>query len=212
MKRIVLAALTIAALLAVCVSGCGRLAPTPPPPPEETPVAPADTPTPPPAPPEETSVVILVPEDPSVFNSLVTDTGYQQMLMELVLLGLTDIDPVGEFFLELAAEMPTIENGGVVVDEDAWTMDVTWTMRDDVYWADGEPVTADDVIFTWNGIADPVGGIWAEGRDYTESIERITTTRSSSTTIPSIPTIGSSSAERTSGSGPNTTATGRRAL
>ncbi|NIQ82894.1 MAG: hypothetical protein GTN93_33435, partial [Anaerolineae bacterium] len=51
-----------------------------------------------------------------------------------------------------------LENGGVVVDEDAWTMDVTWTMRDDVYWADGEPVTADDVIFTWNAIADPVGG------------------------------------------------------
>ncbi len=95
------------------------------------------------------------------------------MLMELVLLGLTDIDPEGEFFLELAAEMPTLENGGVVVDEDAWTMDVTWTMRDDVYWADGEPVTADDVIFTWNAIADPVGGIWAEGRDYTESIEKI---------------------------------------
>ncbi len=178
MKRIALVALTIATLVAVFVSGCATPAP-PPPPPEESPAAPAETPvptTPPeptPAPPEETSITILIPEDPSVFNSLVTDTGYQQMLMELVLLGLTDIDPEGEFFLELAAEMPTLENGGVVVDEDAWTMDVTWTMRDDVYWTDGEPVTADDVIFTWNAIADPVGGIWAEGRDYTESIEKI---------------------------------------
>ena len=174
MKRVILATVAIAVLLTLFVSGCGPAAA--PPPPEEPPAAPADTPTPttpPPAPPEETSIVILVPEDPGVFNSLVTDSGYQQMLMELVLLGLTDIDPEGEFYLELAAEMPTIENGGVVVDEDAWTMEVTWTMRDDVYWADGEPVTADDVIFTWNAIADPETGIWAEGIDYTESIEVI---------------------------------------
>jgi peptide/nickel transport system substrate-binding protein len=52
-------------------------------------------------------------------------------------------------------------------------MDVTWNMRDDVFWADGEPVTADDVIFTWEAIADPEGGIWAEGLDYTDSIEKI---------------------------------------
>jgi peptide/nickel transport system substrate-binding protein len=177
MKRLLLATVTIATLLTLFVSGCAPPSPTPPP--EETPAPPAETPvptTPPepsPAPPEETSIVILIPEDPGVFNSLVTDTGYQQMLMELVLLGLTDIDPQGEFYLELAAEMPTIENGGVVVDEEAWTMDVTWTLRDDIYWADGEPVTADDVIFTWNAIADPEFGIWAEGIDYTESIEKI---------------------------------------
>ncbi|MGB3905019.1 MAG: peptide ABC transporter substrate-binding protein [Anaerolineae bacterium] len=174
MKRVILATVAIAVLLTLFISGCFPVAT--PPPPEEPPAAPADTPTPttpPPAPPEETSIVILIPEDPGVFNSLVTDTGYQQMLMELVLLGLTDIDPQGEFYLELAAELPTLENGGVVVDEDAWTMDVTWTLRDDVYWADGEALTADDVIFTWNAIADPETGIWAEGIDYTESIERI---------------------------------------
>jgi peptide/nickel transport system substrate-binding protein len=122
---------------------------------------------------EETSITILIPEDPTGFNGLVTDTGYEQTLMELALLALTDIDPQGEIFLEMAAEMPTIDNGGVVVDEDAWTMDVTWTMRDDVFWADGEPVTADDVIFTWDAIADPEGGTWAEGIDYTDSIEKI---------------------------------------
>jgi peptide/nickel transport system substrate-binding protein len=176
MKKTILATVTIIAVLALFVSGCFGTPAPPPPPPEESPEAPPEPTTPPeptPAPPEETSIVILVPEDPSVFNSLVMDTGYQQLLMELVLVGLTDIDPEGEFFLELAAEMPTIENGGVVVDEEAWTMDVTWTLRDDVYWADGEPVTVDDVIFTWNSIADPETGIWAEGVDYTESIEKI---------------------------------------
>ena len=46
-------------------------------------------------------------------------------------------------------------------------------MRDDVYWTDGEPVTVDDLIFTWEAISDPEGGIWAEGIDYTDSIEKI---------------------------------------
>jgi peptide/nickel transport system substrate-binding protein len=126
-----------------------------------------------PPPVEETSIVIAIPEDPAGFNGHVSDTGYEQLLMELVLLSLTDLDPEGDFFLELAADMPTLENGGVVVDEDAWTMDVTWTLRDDVFWADGESVTADDVIFTWNAISDPEMGIWAEGVDYTDSLEKV---------------------------------------
>ena len=29
-------------------------------------------------------------------------------------------------------------------------MTVTWKLREDVFWADGEQVTADDVIFTWD--------------------------------------------------------------
>jgi peptide/nickel transport system substrate-binding protein len=138
--------------------------------------APAPTEAPPPtepAVPEETSIVIAIPEDPAGFNGHVSDTGYEQLLGELVLLGLTDLDAEGNMFLELAAEIPTLENGGVVMDEDAWTMDVTWRLRDDIFWADGEPVTADDVIFTWNAISDPEGGIWAEGVDYTDSIEKI---------------------------------------
>jgi peptide/nickel transport system substrate-binding protein len=176
MKKAILTALTLTTLLALLASGCGTPAPTPPPA-EDTPVAPAATPTPAPEPtpepPEETSIIVLIQAEPSGFNSLVSDTGMEQFLMEFVLLGLTDLDPQGELFLELAAELPTQENGGVVVDEDAWTMDVTWTMRDDVFWADGEPVTANDLVFTWDAIADPETGIWAEGIDYTDSIELI---------------------------------------
>jgi peptide/nickel transport system substrate-binding protein len=49
-------------------------------------------------------------------------------------------------------------------------MEVTWKIRDDVYWQDGEQVTVDDVIFTWNKIAEDW---WADGVDYTESLEKI---------------------------------------
>ncbi len=122
---------------------------------------------------EGASITIVIPEDPPSFNGVVTDTGYEQMVMELVLLGLTDIDPKGNVFTELAAELPTLENGGVMVDEDAWTMDVTWKMRDDVFWADGEPVTADDFVFTWDAMSNPETGIWAFGSDYVDSVEKV---------------------------------------
>jgi len=137
--------------------------------PEPTPIPP----TPTPEEKKETSIVIVIPEDPPSFNGIVTDTGYEQMAMKLVLRGLTATDPHATVYPVLAAELPTVENGGVVIDEDAWTMDVTWKMRNDIKWADGEPVTADDVVFTWNALMDPEGGIWAPGSDYTDSVEKV---------------------------------------
>jgi peptide/nickel transport system substrate-binding protein len=134
----------------------------------EQPPEPTDEP-----PPEMTSITIAIPEDPSGFNPYVSDTGYEQLLMEMVMLGLTDLDPQGNIFTELAAEIPTLENGGVVLDEEAWTMDVTWTLRDDIFWADGTPVTANDVVFTWEALADPEEGTWTDGLDYTDSVELI---------------------------------------
>jgi len=93
--------------------------------------------------------------------------------MELALLGMTDVDPNGVVFAELAADLPSVENGGVTIDEDAGTMSVTWTMREDVLWQDGDQVTADDVLFTWNAISDPVNGTWMPGIDYIDSVEQL---------------------------------------
>jgi peptide/nickel transport system substrate-binding protein len=119
---------------------------------------------------EETSVTILVPDDPVAFNGLNTDTGYEQAMGELIMLSLAESDPMGNVFPELAVEIPTIDNGGVVFDEDTWSMTVTWTIRDDVYWSDGEQVTVDDVIFTWDVIVEEA---WTPAVDYTESIEKV---------------------------------------
>lgn len=118
-------------------------------------------------------ITIVIAEDPPSFNPMVSDTGYDALVMELVMLGMTDIDPQGNIFPELAAELPTLENGGVVIDEDAGTMSVTWKMRDDISWQDGKPVTADDVLFTWNAISDPDNGTWIPGSDYIDSVEQV---------------------------------------
>jgi len=119
------------------------------------------------------SVVIVIPEDPPSFNAIVADTGYDAMVMELTMLGLTDIDPEGNIFPELAAELPTVENGGVALDEEAGTMEVTWKLRQDVQWQDGKAVTADDVVFTWNAISDPATGTWMQGIDYIGGVAKV---------------------------------------
>jgi peptide/nickel transport system substrate-binding protein len=118
-------------------------------------------------------IVVVIAEDPPSFNPVITDTGYDSLVMELVMLGLTDIDPNGNVFPELAAELPTKENGGVVVNENDSTMTVTWKMRQDVQWSDGKPVTADDVIFTYASISDPETGAWIPGIDYIDSVEKV---------------------------------------
>jgi peptide/nickel transport system substrate-binding protein len=51
----------------------------------------------------------------------------------------------------LAAEIPTIENGGVASD----LTSVTWKLKSGVKWSDGSDFTADDVVFTWEYCADP---------------------------------------------------------
>jgi peptide/nickel transport system substrate-binding protein len=51
----------------------------------------------------------------------------------------------------LAAEIPTVENGGVTVRPDGG-MDVTWRLRPNVRWHDGVPHTSADVQFTVEAI------------------------------------------------------------
>ena len=50
----------------------------------------------------------------------------------------------------LAAEIPTVENGGVAKDFTS----VTWKLKQGVKWSDGTPFTADDVVFTFQYTKD----------------------------------------------------------
>jgi peptide/nickel transport system substrate-binding protein len=56
----------------------------------------------------------------------------------------------GELVPFLAAEIPSLENGAVAADGTS----VTWKLRPGVQWADGEPFTADDVLFTYEYVTN----------------------------------------------------------
>ncbi len=55
----------------------------------------------------------------------------------------------------LAAEIPSRENGRLAADGKS----VTWKIKPGVTWHDGRPLTADDLVFTWQFVGRPGLGL-----------------------------------------------------
>lgn len=60
-------------------------------------------------------------------------------------------DSDGQLVAILAENIPTVENGQLAADNTS----VVWKLKPGVTWHDGKPVTADDIVFTWNYAKDP---------------------------------------------------------
>jgi peptide/nickel transport system substrate-binding protein len=150
--RTTLHALLLTALL---LTACRQTEPGPPP-------------TEPPLPGSLETVVIPIPEDPPSFNAYLTDTGYEELVGELIYEGLAEMAPDGSFYPKLALELPTRENGGISPDG----LTVTWKLRDHIRWSDGEPFTSDDVRFTWETLSHPDNGLAkVTGFDLIDNVE-----------------------------------------
>jgi peptide/nickel transport system substrate-binding protein len=77
----------------------------------------------------------------------------------IVLEPLASANDRGELIPILAAEIPTPDNGGVAADGKS----VTWKLRSDITWSDGQPFTAADVVFTFDYVSNPkVGAVTAQ--------------------------------------------------
>ena len=87
----------------------------------------------------------------------------------LVLEPLAGFDQDGQLFPRLAADIPTVENGGVSAD----LTTITWKLKEGLLWSDGTPVTSADVKFTYEYCTAPDGGC-AQGAKY-EGIKSIDT-------------------------------------
>jgi len=83
---------------------------------------------------------------------------------------LASFDAEGELVPFLAAEIPSLDNGGVALDGKS----VTWRLKQDVAWANGEPFSAADVLFTYRYIANiAVGSTSGSSYDQVKSVEAI---------------------------------------
>jgi peptide/nickel transport system substrate-binding protein len=78
-------------------------------------------------------------------------------------------DPDGNLVPVLAAEIPDIENGGVAADGRS----VTWKLKTGVQWHDGQPFTADDVVFNWEYASDPATAATTIGSYQDVEVEKI---------------------------------------
>jgi peptide/nickel transport system substrate-binding protein len=67
--------------------------------------------------------------------------------------GLLVPDENMQYVPALALEVPTVENGLIVLNEDG-TMDITYNLRQGVLWHDGTPFTSKDVKATWEALCD----------------------------------------------------------
>ncbi|MEX2299044.1 MAG: peptide ABC transporter substrate-binding protein [Dongiaceae bacterium] len=99
----------------------------------------------------------------------------EAMLAKSYLLGftqrpITTYDQNWELVCMLCVELPTLENGGAMIEplpegsEFAEGIAVTYTLQPDATWGDGTPVTTADVLFTWEvGRHEESGVVSGEG-------------------------------------------------
>ncbi|WP_052365128.1 peptide ABC transporter substrate-binding protein [Halotalea alkalilenta] len=96
-------------------------------------------------------VIIAFSQEPTVMNPLMphieVDEGIHWNLFD----PLFRIAPDGNFIPALAAEVPSVANGGISSDGLHWRI----KLREGVTWHDGTPFTADDVKFTIDLINNP---------------------------------------------------------
>jgi peptide/nickel transport system substrate-binding protein len=72
---------------------------------------------------------------------------------------LITVDNDGKVAPVLAAEVPSAQNGGLSADGKS----VTYKLKQGIKWADGQPFSADDVVFTFQFIADPTSSAVTAG-------------------------------------------------
>lgn len=130
---------------------------------------PASTePTAPPAPTFSGTATITFVQEPDTLNPLYTSMYFSGITRDLWLKGLWSFDDKNQAVPEIAAEIPTAENGGLSADGKTLTI----KLREDVTWSDGEPVTADDFVFSYEMILSDqniVAGRYPY-EDYVESV------------------------------------------
>jgi peptide/nickel transport system substrate-binding protein len=77
----------------------------------------------------------------------------------------------GDLVPILAAELPSVENGGLAADGKS----VTWKLKQGVKWHDGMPFTADDVVFNWEYASNPDTAAVTSGSYKFVKVEKIDT-------------------------------------
>jgi peptide/nickel transport system substrate-binding protein len=94
-------------------------------------------------------------ESPTNFSPLFNEEVPAAQVDALLFSGLVRLDPNLQPVADLVERVPTLANGDVKWNRGAGTVDVTYRLRAGLRWSDGEPLTADDVAFTWRLIVNP---------------------------------------------------------
>jgi len=94
------------------------------------------------------TATITFVQEPDSLNPLYTSMFFSGITRDFWLKGMWSFDNNNEPVLEIAAEVPSADNGSLSADGTT----IVYKLRNDVFWSDGEPVTADDFVFTYDMI------------------------------------------------------------
>ena len=119
---------------------------------------------------DQETLKLLYWQAPTILNPHLS-TGFKDAeASRITLEPLASFDNQGDLVPFLAAEIPTVENGGVAADGKS----VTWKLKQDVKWSDGQPFTAKDVVFTYKFLSNPqVGAVSAGTYEVVSTVEAI---------------------------------------
>jgi peptide/nickel transport system substrate-binding protein len=99
-------------------------------------------------------VKLTFPQAVSIMNPYLSGGTKDIIASQFVVEPLAGLTPAGEIIAKLAAEIPTVANGGVSADMTT----ITWKLQPGLLWSDGTAVTADDAVFTYQYCTHPEGG------------------------------------------------------
>ncbi len=124
--------------------------PTQPPAPTTKPVEPTKTPEPTKPPVRKVATFIWTQEFDSL-NPLYTNMWFSSVTQQIWNCWAWDFDDKNNAMPVLVKEIPSTQNGGISADGKT----ITLKLRDGIVWSDGQPITADDFVFTYQMTVDP---------------------------------------------------------
>jgi peptide/nickel transport system substrate-binding protein len=101
-------------------------------------------------------IILGMTQEPVQFNPLLyVNAGTENVPEACLFDALWDVDETGAFIPNLAAAVPSAENGGISPNGLVWKIN----LKPGVTWSDGKPFTARDVEFTYQTIMSPSAAV-----------------------------------------------------
>jgi peptide/nickel transport system substrate-binding protein len=103
----------------------------------------------------QTALRVALQQEPATLNPVLATLAVESDAYNLIFDGLFRNNEHGDLIPDLATEVPTQRNGGISRDG----LTITYHLVRNALWHDGQPVTSDDVKFTFDAIMDPANNV-----------------------------------------------------
>lgn len=125
---------------------------------------------------ETKPLILLISREPDVFTSFFMKQGVSLLVHKALFRGLVEYNDQLEAIPSVAQFVPTIENGAVRITEDQ-KMEVLWTLKTNIKWSDGHPLSFEDIFFTYEVLNDPKVSSFGLEKTAVKEIETIEKTQ-----------------------------------